>query len=96
MKYRVRDLAHAGGLFGVVEALQYSGQNWDEMRELTGLKAADRHSSTDRMVMREDNGATMLIIVPGDWVLRTEGGSLTVMDGATFDRAYEALPGPKR
>lgn len=89
MKYRRKEKPS-----DVVEAVQYTGKNWQELREFTGRGLSYDKARPDSTVrMAADDGFNNLIIEPTDWVVKYEStGPVHKISNSSFTRTFEAIP----
>ena len=71
---------------GIVEAVQWTGENLPEVRSFVGFRV---ESTASRRLMNPETG--LPITDRDDWIMRGGDGKLLVMKNAAFMEAYEPL-----
>ena len=71
----------------VIEAVQWRGNNWDEILKWAGPTCTTLYRIDDRVQIWTLEGA--MIAFPGDWIIRDVKGELYPCKPDVFDATYD-------
>jgi hypothetical protein len=77
----------------IVEAVQWAGDNWGEMRDHVKLGVYARCSGQIGFLYSLDTSEGELTARPGDWVVKDEDGKYSICSRKEFALKYEKADG---